>query len=270
MLSLSTFACMTIDYRGTAALITGASSGLGAEFAAQLARRGADLVLVARREDRLRELAERLEREHGVRAVPVALDLASPDAPRELRTRLDELGIRVGTLVNNAGFGMKGAFAEADPARIGEMVQLNVAALVALTREFLPEMMRSGRGALVNIASTAAYQPCPNMALYGATKAFVLSFTEALAHETRASGLRVLALSPGATRTEFFEVVGTESAAVGRFQTPAQVVSLAFGRLDRRRMPLSAVSGAGNAASAVFARIMPRRLTLAVSGRVLR
>jgi short-subunit dehydrogenase len=261
---------MTIDYRGTTALVTGASSGLGAEFAAQLARRGADLVLVARREDRLRELADRLEREHGVRAVPVALDLAGLDAVQRLRVRLDELGIRIGTLVNNAGFGMKGPFAEADPVRIDEMVRLNVAALVALSREFLPELQRAGRGALVNVASTTAFQPCPNMALYGATKAFVLSLTEALAYETRDTGLRVLALAPGSTRTEFFDVVGTRTAAVGRFQSPEQVVSLALRRLDRRRMPLSVVSGLGNAVGAVGARLLPRRLTLAVSGWVLR
>ncbi|MCC2031767.1 SDR family NAD(P)-dependent oxidoreductase [Microbacterium allomyrinae] len=258
----------TRDYRGTTALITGASAGLGVEYATQLAARGADVVLVARREDRLRELADRLTRDHGVRATPIALDLTRTDAAALLRRELDERGLRVQSLVNNAGFGMKGAFAEADAARVGEMVQVNVAALVAITRELLPEMVADGRGVLVGIASTAAYQPCPSMAVYGATKAFVLSFTEALAFETKGSGLGVLAVSPGATRTEFFDITGGD-AAVGRFQTPAQVVQLTLRRLDRDDVPPSVVSGRANAFSAWAARVMPRRLTLAVSGRVL-
>ncbi|MFF2493533.1 SDR family NAD(P)-dependent oxidoreductase [Agromyces sp. NPDC058064] len=260
---------MTIDFTATAALITGASSGLGTEFALQLARRGADVVLVARREDRLRELAERIEREHGVRATPIALDLARPGAAAMLRAELDERGIRIQTLVNNAGFGMKGAFVDADAARVDELVQLNVAALVSITRAFLPDLVEDGRGALVNIASTGAYQPCPNMAIYGASKAFVLSFTEAIAYETRESGLRVLTLSPGATRTEFFDVVGTEDAAVGRFRTTEQVVSLALDRLDRRRTPASVVSGRANSLMSRLVGVMPRRLVLAASGRVL-
>ena len=260
---------MTRNYRGTTALITGASSGLGTEFAAQFAARGADVVLVARREDRLRALAERLERAHRITATVIALDITRPDAAAVLRRELEERGIRIQTLVNNAGFGMKGGFAEADAGRIGEMVQVNVAALVAITREFLPDLVRDGRGALVGVASTGAYQPCPNMAVYGATKAFVLSFTEALAYETRGSGLGVLALSPGATRTEFFDVVGTADAAVGRFRTPEQVVRRALRELDRRDTPPSIVTGRANAISAALVGLIPRRLALSLSGRVL-
>lgn len=260
---------MSMTYRGTTALITGASAGLGTAFAEQFAARGADLVLVARREDRLRSLADRLQAAHGITAAVIPLDLARTDAATVLRAGLDERGLRVQTLVNNAGFGMKGAFVDADPARIAEMVQVNVATLVGVTRAVLPELVADGRGALVSVASTGAYQPCPNMAVYGATKAFVLSFTEALAYETKASGLRVLALSPGATRTEFFDVVGTADAAVGRYQSPTQVVELALRVLDGGRRP-SIVSGRLNAASAKLAGLMPRRLTLAVSGRVLR
>lgn len=260
---------MSMTYRGTTALITGASAGLGTAFAEQFAARGADLVLVARREDRLRSLADRLQAAHGITAGVIPLDLARTDAATALRAGLDERGIRVQTLVNNAGFGMKGAFVDADPARIAEMVQVNVATLVGVTRAVLPELVADGRGALVSVASTGAYQLCPNMAVYGATKAFVLSFTEALAYETKASGLRVLALSPGATRTEFFDVVGTADAAVGRYQSPTQVVELALRVLDGGRRP-SIVSGRLNAASAKLAGLMPRRLTLAVSGRVLR
>ena len=269
MLSLSTLGAMTRHYRGTTALITGASSGLGAEFATQFAARGADVVLVARRGDRLADLAETLEREHRIRATIIPLDLSLPDAATTLRRELDDRGITIHSLVNNAGFGMKSAFVEADADRSAQMVQINVAAVVALTREFLPDLVRDGRGVLISIASTGAYQPCPNMAVYGATKAFVLSFTEALAYETRGSGLGVLALSPGATRTEFFDVVGGDDAAVGRFQTPEQVVRLALRQLDRRNSRPSIVSGAANAVTARLVRLMPRRLALAISGRVL-
>ncbi|WP_426322269.1 SDR family NAD(P)-dependent oxidoreductase [Microbacterium sp. E-13] len=260
---------MTKYFYETTALITGASSGLGAEYAMQLADRGADVVLVARREDRLRELADRIWRKYDVTATPIALDLARPDAATALRRELDERDISVHSLVNNAGFGMKGPFAKADPERINEMVQVNVSSLVAITREFLPEMVAAGRGALVNIASTGAYQPCPNMAVYGATKAFVLSFTEALAYETKGSGVGVIAVSPGATRTEFFDVTGAD-AAVGRFKTPAEVVAATLRKLDRADVPPSFVSGRVNAVAAKLAGVIPRRLALAVSGRVLR
>jgi short-subunit dehydrogenase len=259
-----------MTYRGTTALITGASSGLGTEFARQFAARGANVVLIARREDRLRELADRLEADHHIVATPLAIDLAQPDAAAQVRRALDERGIGIQSLVNNAGFGMKGYLVDADPARVAEMVQVNVATLVALTRELLPDLVRSGNGALVSIASTGAYQPCPNMAVYGATKAFVLSFTEALAYETRDTGLSVLTVSPGATRTEFFDVVGTADAAVGRYQTTEQVVTRALRELDRTNTPPSFVSGRLNAMMTKAAGFMPRRVTLSTAGRVLR
>lgn len=178
---------MSMTYRGTTALITGASAGLGVEYARQWAERGADVVLVARRVDRLKELAADLERRYGVTARPIAADLARPGAAAALRAELDGLGVPVHTLVNNAGFGTHGPFAGEDPARISEMIQLNVLAVTELTREFLPGLTADGRGALVTVASAAAYQPTPAMAVYGATKAFVLNFTEAVAYETRAS-----------------------------------------------------------------------------------
>lgn len=251
-------------------LITGASSGLGAEFATRFAARGADVVLVARREDRLRELATKLAGEHGIRAVPLPLDLSRPDAAARLRGMVDERGIRVQSLVNNAGFGLKGTFVDSDPERVQEMVTVNVAALVALTREFLPDLLSAGTGALVNIASLAAYQPCPDMAVYGATKAFVLSFTEAIAYETRDSGLSVMAVSPGPTRTEFFDAIDTVDAGSTRFEAAEQVVGRALAELDRAHPRPSFVSGRMNAIAAKLAGIGPRRLVLAVSGRALR
>ena len=260
---------MTITYRGTTALITGASAGLGAEFATQFAARGADLVLVARREERLRDLADRLEREHAVTVTVIAVDLGRPDAVRDLARRLDERSIRIPTLINNAGFGMKGPFAASESERVGDMVQLNVATLVALTRELMPEMARDGRGALVNIASNGAYQPCPNMAVYGATKAFVLSFTEALAYEARDTGLTVLAVSPGATATEFFDVLGQTGYRRASYETPAQVVARTLRELGRANTPPSFVSGRRNAIAAKLAGIVPRRLALTFAGRAL-
>ncbi|WFN93035.1 SDR family NAD(P)-dependent oxidoreductase [Gordonia sihwensis] len=257
-------------YQGTTTLITGASSGLGAEFAAQLARRGSNVVLVARREERLRELAARLERTHRITATVIAMDLLRSDAAPALSAALTERGITIDSLINNAGFGIKGAFAENDPTALADMVTLNVSTLTALTREFLPHLRSSGRGVLINIASTAAHQPTPGMAAYGASKAYVLSLTEALAYESRDSGLRVLCLSPGPTRTEFFDVVGTEDAAVGRFQTPAQVVSNALAELDRSHPRAGIVSGRINAISAVAARLAPRSVATAIAGKALK
>lgn len=261
---------MSMTYRGTVALITGASAGLGAEFARQWAARGADVVLVARRLDRLEELARELEERYGVRAVPVAADLALPGAGAALHAELAARGIRVQTLVNNAGFGSYGPFLEQDPAQVDRMIQLNVTAVAGLTRAFLPDLAADGRGALVTLASTAAYQPTPSMALYGATKAFVLSLTEAIAYETRGSALRVLAVSPGPTGTEFFDVVGSRDAVVGRIATADQVVSAARRALERGTTPPSMVAGLGNRVSALASRLAPRRLALAVAGRALK
>ncbi|MEU6061204.1 SDR family oxidoreductase [Streptomyces sp. NPDC047097] len=261
---------MTMTYRGTTALITGASSGLGTEFARQWAERGADLVLVARRKDRLEELAEKLEQRYGVGARVIAKDLGKPGAAAALRAELDGLGTTVQTLVNNAGFGSHGPLAEADPARVSEMVQLNVVAVTELTRAFLPDLVADGRGALVNIASAAAYQPTPAMAVYGATKAFVLNFTEAVGYEVRGSALTVLAVSPGPVRTEFFDVVGTRDAAVGSMATAEQVVTAARRALERRTTPPSIVIGLGNRISSIASTLSPRRVTLAISGRVLK
>jgi uncharacterized protein len=258
---------MALDYTGTTTLITGASSGLGEEFARQLAARGGDLILVARRVDRLERLAEGLRASDGVTVTVLAADLAERGSGAQLATRIHDLGLDVHGLVNNAGFATRNRFEDEDAARVAEEVALNVGAVVDLTRAFYPELLRHGCGILVNLASTGAYQPVPLMAVYGATKAFVLSFTEALWFEAKGSGLRVLALSPGATRTEFFDVAG-ENAQVGRFQTTTQVVGLALRTLDRRNPPPSVVSGAANRATALTARLLTRRGTATVSGMV--
>ena len=260
---------MARNHTGTTAIVTGASSGLGAEFARTLAARGANLVLIARRADRLTALANELTAANGVDVHTLALDLAAPGAVDAVTAFTGERGLTIDSLVNNAGFGMHGELDEADAARIDEQVRLNVGALVSLTRAFLPQLTTSGRGILVNVASTAAFQPVPYMAVYGATKAFVLSFTQAVAYETRDTGLRVTTLCPGATRTEFFDVVGTEGARVGDYQTPEQVVATAMRALDARRTPAAVVSGNRNRATATLAAIMPRRVVVPMTARLM-
>jgi hypothetical protein len=260
-----------VDYRHQTTLITGASSGLGAEFARRLAARGSDLVLVARRRDRLEALAAELTAAHGIRVTVIDLDLSAPAAGERLAAEVDRHGLAVTSLINNAGFGTWGPLHEADPERLRQEITLNCTTLVDVSRAFIDRLRAAGTGVLVNVASTAAYQAVPNMAVYGATKAFVLSFTEALWQESQGTGLRVLCLSPGATRTEFFDVVGTEDAAAGTpMQTAEQVITTALSTLDRRTPPPSVVSGRRNRALTMAGRLITRRravLTVAAMTR---
>jgi short-subunit dehydrogenase len=189
------------------ALITGASSGIGEEFARQLAARGHGVFLVARREDRLHRLAEEIQREHGVRAEPVACDLEDPVECAGLPAKVAEQGLIVEVLVNNAGFSTVGDV-HANPDRQLGMIRVNCDALVALTCAFLPAMTDRGRGAVINVASMAAFQPIPSQAVYAASKAFVLSFSEAVHSEVKKSGVTITALCPGPVATEFIEAAG--------------------------------------------------------------
>jgi len=187
------------------ALITGASSGIGLDLARLFAKDGCDVVLVARSEGKLRELAAELERGGGVTAHVIALDLARPDAAEALVQRLPG---DVDILVNNAGFGVAGPFVETDLAKELEMIQVNIVALTELTKLLLPGMIARRRGRILNVASTAAFQPGPLMAVYYASKAYVLSLSEALANETEGTGVRVSALCPGPTETGFVAAAG--------------------------------------------------------------
>ena len=256
------------QWSGATAVVTGASSGIGAEFATALAQRHCNLVLVARREERLRSLAADLEHKYGVRAQVVSADLSSASEVDRLVQMLIGRDTPIDVLINNAGFATHGVFSEQDAARSIVEVAVNVSAVVALTRAVLPAMVSSRRGVVVNIASTAAFQPIPAMAVYGATKAFVLSFTEALWGELEGAGVDALAVCPGATDTEFFDVAG-ESASVGRRQTPAQVVGTAMRALDRRKPPPSVVSGRVNEWSARLPRVLPRQLTIRLTRRLV-
>jgi short-subunit dehydrogenase len=256
-----------MDLRGQTALVTGASSGIGAEFARQLAARGADVVLVARRTDRLEGLAETLRARYGVEATTISADLARQGASEALAADVAGRGITIDVLVNNAGFATHGEFTDEDPARVHDEMALNVVAVVELTRQLLPGMVSRGRGAVVNVASTGAFQPVPTMAVYGATKAFVLSFTEALWGELQGTGVRALALCPGATATEFFDVVG-DDAQVGPERMPVdEVVRQAFAALEKNRP--SIVTGTRNALGARLPRFLSRRATIRVTQRVM-
>lgn len=258
-----------VDYHGQTTLITGASAGLGAEFARQLASRGSDLVLVARRRERLEELAAELRAHHRIQVHVLAMDLATGSPGQALAEQLEHLGLHVTSVINNAGFASFGPFHEADPTRLRQEIAVDVTAVADISRAFIAQLRTAGRGVLVNVASMAAYQPNPRMALYGATKAFVLSLTEALWAESRGTGLRVLALSPGATRTEFFDVVGTERAAGGtRLAAPADVVRTALAALDRRNPPPSVVAGRLNRVMALLTRLVPRRQVILAVDRM--
>ena len=254
-------------YLPTRSLVTGASSGIGAAFARALAARGSDLVLVARRTDRLRDLADELHAAHGIRAEVVTADLSRPRAGRDLRERIDG---DIDTVINNAGFGAHGPVADEDPEVLERLVAVDVTAVVDVTRAFLPELLARRRGAIVNIASTAAFQPVPLMAAYGAAKAFVLSFSQATWREARRSGVKVLALAPGFTTTEFFDVAGNAEAGHGTEQTPDEVVATGLRALDRRSTPPVVVSGAVNAVGAAVSPLAPRRLVLRTVERMMR
>ena len=255
------------DLRGRTALVTGASAGIGASFARALAGRGADVVLVARRADRLTELAAELTAQ-GVAAHVHAVDLAEPGAAERLTRSLAEAGITVDLLVNNAGIGMPHApFASADPAWLRRMIDLNVGAVVELTRALLPDMIAKGSGAVVMVSSAAAFQPLPYMAAYSATKAFVLSLSEALWAETRDSGVRVLAVCPGMTTTEFFDGTGPQ-VSTGQVQTAEQVVAQSLRALAGQGPTV--ITGLLNTVVAQFPRFAPRRMVAWVSGRVAR
>ena len=234
-------------------LITGASAGLGVDFARQLGARGDRLVLVARRKDRLDALAAELGN-----ARAVSLDLGAPGAAVALMADLAANGEEVATLINNAGFGLWGRFDALGGAEQRAMIDLNCGALVELCHAVVPPMKARGAGAILNVASTAAFQPGPKMATYFASKAFVLSFTEALHEELRKDGIRVSALCPGPTRTEFGEVAGFKGG--GMFDkvsmNSAEVVAFGLEALDANRAV--AIPGLVNKASAQGHRLLPR------------
>ena len=207
------------NYQGKTAVITGASSGIGVEFAKQFAARGANLVLVARREERLALVSEDIRAEYGVQVTYFALDLGEPTSGANLIEKLSDAGLTTDILINNAGFATNNKVAKEDRLRVSGQIQLNVGTLVDLTVGMLPAMQARDFGVIVNVASTAALQPVPNLAVYAATKAFVLSFTEALWGELRGTKIKALAICPGATESEFWDVAAMDSKSMPGLQT---------------------------------------------------
>ena len=260
----------TTKLRERHALVTGASSGLGADLARELAGRGAGLTLVARREDRLRSLQQELADGHGVEVRVVALDLTEAGAPDTLLLGTREHGRPVDILVNNAGFGLYGEFSKLDWERERTMLELDVIVPVHLTKLFLPGMLDRGTGHILNIASIGAYQPSPLYATYSAAKSFILNFTEALSYELRGTGVRATALSPGIVATEFLQVSGQQAT---RYQRMAMMDSPTVARLGIDAMQKgrpSLVPGRLNAATAWSNRLLPRRMSAALAHRLMR
>lgn len=255
------------------ALVTGASGGIGLEIARELAARGYDLVLVARRRDRLEELAGRLEGDFAVRCLVVTADLASEEGLRAVATAVDEAGLDVDILVNNAGVGHYAPFAETEAADHLAVVRLNVLAATALCAEFVPRMVERGTGRVLNVASVAAFQPTPLIAVYGATKAFLLSLTEALSVELEGTGVTATVTCPGFTGTEMIENLTTEAG------DPAMLPDFAL--LDPRDVARESVeaclggqavhvSGAGYRLGLLWESWQPRWLVRSLGGAIAR
>lgn len=250
-------------------LITGASSGIGECFAHALAARKHNLALVARSKEKLETLASRLGSEHGVKTVVLVSDLSAPGAAAVLAEQLRARQLAVDLLINNAGFGGRGEFWGLPLDRQSEMVRLNVVAVMVLTYLLLPAMIERRAGAIINVSSTASFQPVPYTAVYGSTKAFVTSFSLALAEEVRPYGIRVVTLCPGGTRTNFFVAGDYKRRSLpGGLQSPEEVVEAALGALDRKGGLV--VPRFFNKLSVFVQRFVPRQAVARVAARLFR
>lgn len=252
------------NHRKPFAVITGASRGIGAAYAQAIAKRGFDILLVSRDEARLQALATSLQNTFGVEVFMAVLDLAQPDAGHKLFVLSRQQREQVDILINNAGFGMYGSFAEMPLPRIHEMLQLHVNTVVDSTRLFLPSMLERGSGAIINVASLAGLFPIPFMAEYAATKAFIISFSEALAEEVRPSGVYIQACIPGYTKTEFHETAGAKPRNPLKGQTSKQVVQTSLRGLDRGK-PHITIGWQGRFTE-VISRIFPRTMLIRLAG----
>lgn len=257
------------QWRGRWTLITGASAGIGKAFAEELAAGGSNLVLTARRADRLDELARRLAASHKVAVECVSADLEQPDAPAAVYAATQAKGLQIDFLINNAGYGDYGEFWKTDLARQTGMVRLNCAAVVHLTHLYLPDMVKRRRGDVLILASTAAFQAVPYMAVYSATKAFDLLFAEGLAQEVKKHGVRVCALCPGATVSEFATVANAPTERLARkVETAEQVVNVGLDALLAGRH--SVISGTNNKLGAEVQRLVPRRVVTNIAEKLFR
>ncbi len=249
-------------FSGTYALVTGASSGLGEEFARQLAHRGCNLVLTGRSREKLETLASDLARINGVATRVVTADLAQPGGAEQLALIVDDLGVTIDHLVNNAGFGSAGNFADSEPRRETGMVRVNVESVVCLSGHFLPGMVARNRGGIINVGSTAAFQPTPYMATYAASKAFIVSFSAALASELEKSDVRVLACCPGPVPTGFQAAAGIPEGSVLKFAKlePNDVVQSTLEAYASGRVVY--VPGKANSVQTTLSKLLPRALVV--------
>ncbi len=251
-----------------ATLITGASGGIGEAFARRLAAEKHNLVLVARTEEKLAALCDELMHKHKIMAHYVALDLIDYEASERLFEETERSGFEIVWLINNAGFGSMNDFAKLELARELEMISLNVSALVALTHRYLQKMRERRSGVIINVSSTASFQPIPFMATYAATKAFVTSFSEAIAEENRPFNIKVVALCPGPTDTNFFNVANAEVFKAKGIQTPEAVVETTLNAVESGKSKV--ISGWTNYVGSVFGSYLPTSIVTRVVGKALR
>ncbi len=256
------------QWQGKWALITGASAGIGVALARELAAGGTNLVLTARRRDRLTTLAGELSAKHGVRTLVCVADLAQQRGPQQVFSFIEEKNIAVNLLVNNAGFGAYGEFHKVRIDRLIEMTQVNMTAVVHLTHLFLPGMVARGSGDILIVASTAAFQPVPYISTYAATKVFDLFFAEGLAEEMRPYGIRVCALCPGSTETEFFQVAGQRNHTRRAPEAAEKVAHVGLTALAAGKS--SVISGFTNWLGAETVRFVPRRTVARIAGGIFR
>jgi hypothetical protein len=259
-----------MNYQGKTALITGASGGIGYELSKELAAKGFDVIVVARSKDKLEQVAAEITQKYKVKAHVVVQDLERPAAAQELYDKIQGLGLTVDALVNNAGFGTYGLFAESDFAKQSAMMQVNMVVLTQLTHLFLPAMLKKGDGYIMNVASTASFQAGPLMAVYCATKAYVLSFTEAIANELKGTGIKVSALCPGVTQSGFHnDMAAMQSSTIlsTKRMSAEKVAKIGVNGLLANKTVV--IAGTTNSLLAFSVRFFPRKMAASTARRLM-